>query len=122
MAAVLKIIVKKGRADDTSSPFQYSKNSEGIESVGSATHRDERLPLDLENNFSPSNPPSLLLHLWSVLPVLLIATGDVGLASIALLVALINFFLIQVKTKTVIRYMSSGFVSSIPFLLYFLVN
>jgi cell division protein FtsW (lipid II flippase) len=104
MVAVLKIRVKKERI-----------NGENEAVLEHGVSREK-------NDFSPSKQPSVLLHLWSVLPVLLIAEGDVGLASIALLAALINFFLIQAKTKTVIRYMSSGVVSAIPFLLYFLVN
>ncbi|HHL18891.1 MAG TPA: hypothetical protein ENJ33_04080 [Thiothrix sp.] len=133
MATILKIVIKKGRMGESSDPFQYSTSGDvekrSINKQGQleknnyfSTHTNDRLPLDLDNNFSPSDPPSLLLHLWSVLPILLIAEGDVGLASIAILAALINFFLVQLNASTVVRYLSSGFVSAIPFLLYFLVR
>ncbi len=115
MAAVLRIVIKKERVNNESELEQDAVYSYCCDS-------NKRQSLDIDNDFSASKPPSLLLHLWSVLPILLIAEGDVGLASIAMLAALINFFLIQAKTKTVIRYVSAGFVGAIPFLLYFLVH
>jgi cell division protein FtsW (lipid II flippase) len=121
MAAVLRIVIKKERVnnDESESVLNHSMLEQN---VIHCRDRNERQPLDIDNNFSVTRQPSLLLHLWSVLPILLIAEGDIGLASIAILAALINFFLIQAKTKTVIRYLSSGFVGAIPFLLYFLVH
>ncbi len=122
MAAVLRIVIKKERVDDGSESVLKHRILEQNAANSHCRDNGERKPLDIDNHFSASKQPSLLLHLWSVLPILLIAEGDIGLASIAMLAALINFFLIQAKTKTVIRYMSSGFVGAIPFLLYFLVH
>jgi cell division protein FtsW (lipid II flippase) len=105
MATILRIVIKKERVNDVDKSMLKHRIVE---------QNDECEVL--------SKQPSLLLHLWSVLPILLVAEGDVGLASIALLVTLISFFLIQVETRTMIRYISSGLVGFIPFVLYFLTH
>ena len=62
-----------------------------------------------------SNSPSFMLHLWSTLPVLLVAYGSYKIAIIA---TLLNFFLIQTWTSTANRYIISGFVSFVTLLIY----
>ena len=72
-----------------------------------------------ENHEAPhannSNSPSFMLHLWSALPVLLVAYGSYKIAIVA---TLLNFFLIQTWTSTTNRYIISGFVSFIAALIY----
>lgn len=78
-------------------------------------HGDEGTNLQPDN----SSPPSFLLHLWSALPILLVAYGSY---KIAIITALLNFFLIQTWTSTTNRYIISGFVSFIALLIYFITR
>lgn len=68
---------------------------------------------------SPTTLPSFALHLWSALPILLLAMGGgLTVTLIAVLAAFINFFIIQMRVHTSKRYVASGIVSLLALLVF----
>lgn len=55
--------------------------------------------------------PSFMLHLWAVLPILLLEFSSGIIILLVLLAVLINFFIIQMRVHTSKRYVASGIIS-----------
>ncbi|CAA6822418.1 MAG: Unknown protein [uncultured Thiotrichaceae bacterium] len=64
-------------------------------------------------------PPTFTLYLWAALPLLFIATSNMRFAIAAIVATIINYLLIHFDTFSFIKYLITGFVLLILFLLHF---
>lgn len=65
-------------------------------------------------------PPTFTLYLWAALPLLFIATSNLKFAIAAILATIINYLVIHFDTFPFIKYLMTGFVLLVLFLLHYL--
>lgn len=64
-------------------------------------------------------PPSFTLYLWAALPLLFLATSHTKFVIAAIVATVINYLLIHFDTFTFIKYLITGLVLLLVFLLHF---
>lgn len=64
-------------------------------------------------------PPSFTLYLWAALPLLFIATSNTKFAIAAIIATVLNYVLIHLDTFPTIKYLITGIVLIILFLMHF---
>lgn len=80
---------------------------------------DKRLTDKQLSSTSLTTSPSFMLHLWSALPILLLAVGSgLTVMLVVVIAVLMNFFIIQMRVHTSKRYVASGIVSFIALCIY----
>lgn len=64
-------------------------------------------------------PPTFTLYLWAALPLLFLATSNMKFTAAAIVATIINYLVIHFDTFTFIKYLMTGLVLLILFLLHF---